>query len=470
MAVRNFWTIKDNKVAIGSIEFKWEPGISIAQKRRSCAHLHSALNYVYDLYPALDISSASLDPLGVALSAFNLKWRGVSVECWYQGSKVYSIAGTQHHLYKVDSLTAKKSMKKDNNGLLIGFNLEGVEYPMSPRTVFYDYIYLQGLMEFENRDAILDYEVFTDVQATVDIDACQARTVCIYKLLHMQGKLDIIKDFDKFLEWHKEFVEDMYASDICYSNTGIRYLADGSCKILDTFLESVKEPFDVNHKELVYNNGAYNVVDKPKFKNPEVVIYTDMLLDDLCAIELLSYKYKSAVILVANSDDLPSSNYAADNYNIVKANNDVKTWFKDNVVFVKDSLELRDVCEFTPEHRVTVFCLCNAKAIVRDLEYIEPNLKNLAAMIGSSHEFNPNDPEWNANQDLEAYKVLQEFINSNSNCLQVTAGECEDSYNPEDGTYNWLKYSSAYLNKMTQLNENTCCYDLRCILLALSKF
>lgn len=210
MAKRNFWVIKDGKVAKGEIEFKWEPGMSVAQKRRSCANLHSALSSKLGLKNPLDISSASTTPLGVKLSAFNLMWNGKSVECWYQGSKVYSVAGHMKKLYDVDSMTAKKSMKNANLGSLIGFRLIDTDYPMNPRTVFYDYLYLQGLLQSEYKDNVLEYDVFTDIQAVTDIDACQARTVCIYKLLIEQNNLSVLGSFDTFKEWHEKHVEIKY--------------------------------------------------------------------------------------------------------------------------------------------------------------------------------------------------------------------------------------------------------------------
>lgn len=207
MAQRNFWVIQDNKVAKGIVDFKWEPGTSITQKRRSCVNLHNTLSEKLGLTKVLDISSASTINLGVRLSAFNLMLNGKSVECWYQGSKIYDKAGHMKHLYNASSMEAKKSMKNPNLGRLIGFRLIDIDYPMEPRTVFYDYIYLRGLMQFEDKDKILDYEAFTDIQAIIDIDACQARSVCIYKLLHQQNKLSLVENFDVFKEWHKEHVE-----------------------------------------------------------------------------------------------------------------------------------------------------------------------------------------------------------------------------------------------------------------------
>lgn len=461
MAFRNFWTIKDGKIAKGVVSFKWEPGMSVAQKRRSCVHMHSALNVYLDLYPALDISSASTEKLGVELSAFNLMLNGKSVECWYQGSKVYSNVGHMKHLYDADSLTAKLSMKQENKGALIGFKLIDVDYPMNPKTVFYDYLYLQGLMQYEERDKVLDYNVFTDVQAVLDIDACQARSVCIYKLLHTQGNLYIVDDFDKFKEWHKVYVEDTY--DIKGYTGDVRKLADGSYKILDIKLSAYNLVGSLYFCKLAEKDGCYRYEVKQKVANPEVIIYTDGLLDDLCALQELSKHYKSAVVILSNCDDLSKSEYAADRYNPFMLLNDLSNWFKE-CTLVLDECGLHNICNFTKGF--DVYCLCKATAIMHDIDLIS-KADNVYAMIGSSNNFDSNDGEWNASQDIEAYKQLLEVIGSKGNWVQYTSTDCESFKRSNNTNPEQLKYYKQYMSKMNKLNEHTCCYDLQCVYMAL---
>lgn len=54
------------------IEFTWYPGFSKTQAQKSINSLHSAASE-RGIVPILEISSKSFDPVGVALSAFNLK-------------------------------------------------------------------------------------------------------------------------------------------------------------------------------------------------------------------------------------------------------------------------------------------------------------------------------------------------------------------------------------------------------------
>lgn len=209
MATRRFWTIQNGKIATGYIDFKWESGCSIVQKRRSCENLHVELNYHLGFKP-LDISSASTTELGKSLSAFNLKWKEVPLECWYQGSRVYKNAGVQHQLYNVDSMTAKKTAQKLNaQDEFIGFNLLGIDFPVKPKTLFYDWIYINALIASKGRELDLEqYDCFTDVQAVMNIDACQARSVCMYKLIQQTDNWGVLESLELFREWHQLVVEE----------------------------------------------------------------------------------------------------------------------------------------------------------------------------------------------------------------------------------------------------------------------
>lgn len=68
MAQRYFWFIEDETVKKGIVDFKWEPGLSTAQKQRSCANMIKVINDAVTYGEALDISSASTEDLGVKLS------------------------------------------------------------------------------------------------------------------------------------------------------------------------------------------------------------------------------------------------------------------------------------------------------------------------------------------------------------------------------------------------------------------
>lgn len=76
------------------VDFQWHPGFAKSQKQKSIRALHETARREYGVQHPLEVSSKSEDPLGVALSSFNLKFttklgRTLTVEAAFQGSKVF---------------------------------------------------------------------------------------------------------------------------------------------------------------------------------------------------------------------------------------------------------------------------------------------------------------------------------------------------------------------------------------------
>jgi hypothetical protein len=108
----------------------------------------------------LEISSKSDWEVGQKLSASQLKitiyGRKTTVECAFQGSKVFEHGGPFEDLYWKDSREAKRDPRLRESGRLIKFAFEGEDYPISPTTVFYDWLYFKAL--FPHRDWIQQRE------------------------------------------------------------------------------------------------------------------------------------------------------------------------------------------------------------------------------------------------------------------------------------------------------------------------
>ena len=83
----------------------------------------------------------------------------MSVECAYQGSKVFENGGPYHELYSVSSLKAKTDERLHNSGKLLAFNFCGEDFPTEPKTAFYDWLYMMALYQ-NKRDFAKDLEVF----------------------------------------------------------------------------------------------------------------------------------------------------------------------------------------------------------------------------------------------------------------------------------------------------------------------
>ena len=173
------------------IEFEWFPGFAKSQAQKSIASQHRAAAQ-RGLSPILEISSKSVEALGSALSAFNLllnlaENQPMSVECAFQGSKVFENGGPYSDLYAMTSREAKTDERIRNSGKLITFRLLGEDFPTTPVMAFYDWLYLSALWQNPPLATQLsNYRAFSDIAFNPERSInCQARSAALYvALLH----------------------------------------------------------------------------------------------------------------------------------------------------------------------------------------------------------------------------------------------------------------------------------------------
>lgn len=133
------------------VEFQWHPGLAKVQAQKSIDSLHeSAANK--GIEPVLEISSKSKNKLGILLSAFNLILevegnKKMSVECAYQGSKVFEKGGPYTELYYVSGREAKTDERLRKSGNLIAYSFLDQEFPTQPTTAFYNWLYITALWQ-----------------------------------------------------------------------------------------------------------------------------------------------------------------------------------------------------------------------------------------------------------------------------------------------------------------------------------
>lgn len=186
-------------------EFEWFPGFAISQAQRSVASFHDALEALgHD--PTLEISTKSPTRLGVELSAFNLTLVAgdleLSVECAFQGSKVFRDRGPFHDLYRVSSREAKKDARLRVLGDVLSFDYLGDVWPNKPPSAFYDWLYLTALVQNPSvADDLCGFNSFTDIAFNPKKSlSCQARSAAIFVGLTRAGQLDEALDGrDRFL-------------------------------------------------------------------------------------------------------------------------------------------------------------------------------------------------------------------------------------------------------------------------------
>lgn len=199
MANRPVFTIKSTAPHYEeiAIEFQYYSGFADVQRQRSSASLRDAYIKKHPGANVLEISRFSDSYLGQRLSAFNLfceldDGTRVPVECAFQGSKVFELGGPYTDLFGVHPAKAKKDERLVSSGRLKAFRFQGVEFPLEPKTFFYDWLYINALvLQPDISEELCRFDAFTDIVFNPEKSInCQARTVAIYVSLIKSGLLD----------------------------------------------------------------------------------------------------------------------------------------------------------------------------------------------------------------------------------------------------------------------------------------
>ncbi len=96
------------------VEFVWNKGLNINQKRKNVVAVLEAYNCSFPEKKVLEISSKSLQPEGLLLSAFKLQKyivtldKYLAVENIYQGGKIFEKGGPFLDIYGCTARQAKK--------------------------------------------------------------------------------------------------------------------------------------------------------------------------------------------------------------------------------------------------------------------------------------------------------------------------------------------------------------------------
>lgn len=196
-----------------NIDFTFFSGFSPEQKKRSARSLHASYLKVFPDKKILEISRASEEKLGEALSAFNLmivQKNGISysVECAFQAGKCFEKGGPYTDLMSKSSIEAKKDPRLRSSGEVIGFRFKNLDFPTEPKTYFYDWLYVNALNKHpEYHEQLLQFDAFTDIMFTPPrMINCQAEAVAVFVSLKKSGLLE------KALESKESFLDTVFGS------------------------------------------------------------------------------------------------------------------------------------------------------------------------------------------------------------------------------------------------------------------
>lgn len=180
------------------IDFKYYSGFAISQKQKCISEMHKAISEYDNNLKALEISTKSTNPLGVALSAFNLKFyddtsgKYYHIENIFQSSKMFENGGPYRDLLYVNPRDAKRDERLKTSGNLTAFSFHNQHWPLQPKTLFYDWIYISALkMNKELAEQIVKYNAFTDIEFNhLKSYNCQARSAAIFVSLYKNNQIE----------------------------------------------------------------------------------------------------------------------------------------------------------------------------------------------------------------------------------------------------------------------------------------
>ena len=208
-----FLASEDNYFEEEIIEYIYYSGFAVSQKQKSIRSLHESIHKLYPDKSILEISTKSDVELGIKLSAFNLPFyheeigEGRNIENVFQSSKVFEDGGPYLDLLNVSPKEAKRNSKLYESGQLINFELYGKTWPLNPKTMFYDWIYINALKQnMSLAKELLKYDIFTDIEFNFKKSLnCQARSAAIFVSLCRNNKLEeMTQSPDIFKSIYKE--------------------------------------------------------------------------------------------------------------------------------------------------------------------------------------------------------------------------------------------------------------------------
>lgn len=210
MAERPAFFIRQGKVVSEVYSFEWFSGFAVSQKQKSIASLHNAIIKADKSAKPLEISTKSKETIGIKLSAFNLKLNNYTPENVFQSAKVFERGGPYLDLLDVLPKEAKRDERLRNSGSLRAFRYQNEDFPLIPKTVFYDFIYIAAVKNSFTADEIKEisgYDYFTDIEfnPAKSINTQARAAAMIRLLLDEYGELP---DFSKedFIQYHKEHI------------------------------------------------------------------------------------------------------------------------------------------------------------------------------------------------------------------------------------------------------------------------
>lgn len=183
------------------------------------------------------------------------------------------------------------------------------------------------------------------------------------------------------------------------------------------------------------------------------VVYTNLCLDDLCALEELSRHYEAVHVIVIEASEFgtkPMHSKTLDTFDsvIIKLNQ----WFK--VVHLSSNILTKDGFDYT---YADCYLLGKATKLVYDLANGK-RFSNLFLSIGSMHGFLAFDLDKEVRADVPAYTLLEMYMGCHIPSCICAAGF--DMHGYYDNNYEFL---NEYIQAAEESEEPPYCRSLQAV-------
>ena len=188
------------------VTFTWIKG----SKRQNIRAVHDAVHTTDPDVSILEVSSASVQPEGEAVSSLRLLLhldsvtQDVPISTVFEAAKVFEHGGPFADLLTCEPPKVHKDTRLRTSGELLCYSLEGSEYPTEPYPdSFFEWLYCRALKQFpEKAEQLSRYNAFSDIAAAADSKKYygdSSRAAAIYVGLAAAGKLSCIDSYELFI-------------------------------------------------------------------------------------------------------------------------------------------------------------------------------------------------------------------------------------------------------------------------------
>ena len=188
------------------VTFTWIKG----SKRQNIRAVHDAVHTTDPDVSILEVSSASVQPEGEAVSSLRLLLhldsvtQDVPISTVFEAAKVFEHGGPFADLLTREPPKVHKDTRLRTSGELLCYSLEGSEYPTEPYPdSFFEWLYCRALKQFpEKAEQLSRYNAFSDIAAAADSKKYygdSSRAAAIYVGLAAAGKLSCIDSYESFI-------------------------------------------------------------------------------------------------------------------------------------------------------------------------------------------------------------------------------------------------------------------------------